>query len=118
MKELILTSLFIGNLTVTAYRSVKSQTDASPWRTSINERVNNHGVAVSQDLLVINGGTLNYGDQLYIEGIGFRVVNDCMNARMKKHLDIWAETKEDEHKFFKRWKNGKTQVWVIRRDQP
>jgi 3D (Asp-Asp-Asp) domain-containing protein len=109
--ELILTALLLGNLQVTSYRSVPSQTDDSPWITSIGERVNNHGVAVSQDLL--RAGRLHYGDTIYIEGYGFKVVNDCMNERIKNAIDIWVATRSDEHKVGVR----NLKVWVIKCQQ-
>ena len=94
--SLLIKAIFIGILTVTSYRSVPSQTDNSPWTTSNGERVNEHGVAISQDLHRLWGGTLDYGDIVYIEGYGFKVVNDVMHPRMKKHIDIWVKTIKDE----------------------
>lgn len=109
MTELLIAALFIGNMTLTSYRSVKEQTDDSPYWTSIGERVNNHGVAVSQDLL--ESGKVRYGDLLYIEGQGFKVVNDCMNKRLKNSVDVWVETLPEEHAVGKR----KAKVWLIKR---
>lgn len=107
--NLILSVFLIGNLTVTAYRSLPEQTDDSPFITSIGERVNNHGVAISQDLL--RSGAVNYGDLLYIEGVGFRVVNDCMNARHRKRVDVWVASKDEEHNIGVH----RRQVFLIRR---
>lgn len=109
MNELLLISVFVGNLTLTSYRSVAEQTDDSPYWTSIGERVNNHGVAVSQDLL--KSGAVRYGDVLYIEGQGFKTVNDCMNGRLKKAVDVWVETYEDEKAVGKRT----AKVWLVKR---
>lgn len=94
MKELMMVVTLVGNLTVTSYRSVPEQTDDSPFFTSIGERVNNSGVAVSQDLL--KAGVIKYGDILYVEGYGFKVVNDTMNARHKNHIDLWVDSFEKE----------------------
>lgn len=113
MNELLLIGIFIGNLTVTSYRSVPAQTDDSPYWTSIGERVNNHSVAVSQDLLT--SGKIHYGDVLYIDGHGFKTVNDCMNKRLKNSIDVWLETQEQEVAFQKKWKSGKVKVWVVKR---
>lgn len=112
--NLILTALLIGNLSITAYRSVPSQTDDSPYVTSIGERVHPHGVAVSRDLLKRWGGPLNYGDVLYIEDIGFKVVNDCMAERHKQHIDIWVSTLEKEKAFHKKFKARKVKVWLVK----
>lgn len=99
---------------MTSYRSVPEQTDSSPYYTSIGERVHPHGVAVSQDLLKRRGGPINYGDILYIEDIGFKVVNDCMNARHKNHIDVWVSTLKKEQDFHKKFKNKKLKVWIVR----
>lgn len=94
--NLVLIPILIGNLVITSYRSVPKQTDSSPYTTSIGERVHPHGVAVSRNLLKRWGGPLDYGDTVYIEGYGFKVVNDCMHERHKNHIDIWVATYEEE----------------------
>ena len=94
--NLILVAVLIGNLTVTSYRSVANQTDDSPFYTSIGEHVTPHGVAVSRDLLKRWGGPLNYGDTVYVEGYGMKVVNDCMNERYKNSVDLWVSSYAEE----------------------
>lgn len=84
----------LGPLRVTSYRPIPSQTDSSPTWTSIGDRTSKAGVAVSQDLL--RSGTLKYGDVLYVEGEGFRVVNDCMNERLKQAVDLLVFTHAEE----------------------
>ncbi len=111
--KLVLISILIGSLKVTAYRSVPEQTDSSPYITSIGERVNNHGVAVSQDLLKKNGGPIDYGDLLYIHGVGFKVVNDCMAKRHRNSIVIWVSSKAEEQRIFKIFRNGSIEVWLI-----
>lgn len=94
MQELMMIVTLVGNLTVTSYRSVPEQTDDSPFITSIGERVHSSGVAVSQDLL--KNGVVKYGDVLYVEGYGFKVVNDTMNPRHKNHVDLWVDSYKKE----------------------
>jgi len=96
--NLIMAAILIGSLQVTAYRSVPQQTDSSPFITSIGERVTVRGCAVSQDLLSKTGGPFNYGDLLYIEGVGFRFINDTMHSRNKQHIDLWVLTYQEEKK--------------------
>ena len=96
--RLILTAVLLGSLQVTSYRSVPSQTDDSPYITSIGEHVHPHGVAVSRDLLKRWGGPLDYGDVIYIQGFGFKVVNDCMGEGHTKAVDIWVATYKEEKK--------------------
>lgn len=111
--NLVLTAILIGTLNVTSYRSVPEQTDSSPYITSIGDRVGTHGVAVSQDLL--KNGTVKYGDWLYLDGIGFRKVNDCMNIRHKNRVDVWLPTYEKEKEFDKKFKGKKIRVYLIKR---
>lgn len=112
--NLTLAILVIGQLQVTSYRSVPSQTDDSPFITSIGERVNEHGVAVSQDLLKKNGGPLNYGDMVYIENLGWKVVNDCMHPRYRNRIDVWVKDYKSEKAFDERFKRTKLLVYVVR----
>lgn len=112
--NLVLIAVLIGNLTVTSYRSVPNQTDDTPFHTATGERVSVRGCAVSRDLLKRWGGPLDYGDLLYIDGVGFRFVNDCMAMRHKNAVDIWVETLTDEKRIGVR-KN--IAVYVVRRNQ-
>ncbi len=114
----VLTLILIGNFVVTSYRSVRSQTDSSPFFTSIGERVSPDGVAISQDLLCSSckklhkrcsnptSSKLHYGDWVYIELVGLKRINDVMNVRYKNRMDIWVATLDDEKKFHKRFRNG------------
>lgn len=86
--------ILLGALTVTSYRPVPGQTDASPTWTSIGDRTTKFGVAVSQDMLA--DGRVKYGDVLYIPGYGLRVVNDCMNARHRNRVDLLVFTYDEE----------------------
>jgi 3D (Asp-Asp-Asp) domain-containing protein len=87
---MLLETLVLGMLQVTAYRSVPQQTDSSPYYTSIGHRTHAYGIAVSQDLL--KSGKVKYGDYLCVEKQGCYVVNDCMNARHTNAIDIWVPT--------------------------
>lgn len=95
---------------ITSYRSVPNQTDASPYTTAIGERVHPHGVAVSRNLLKRWGGPLDYGDTIYVEGYGVKIVNDCMHERHKNHIDIWVKTLAEEKAI--NVKQGK--IWLIK----
>lgn len=111
--KLVLLAIILGNFEVTAYRSVPNQTDASPNFTSTGEHVCSHGVAVSGDMLKKNGGPLAYGDLIYIQDIGVKVVNDTMHPRMKKHFDVWVPLYKDEKEFDKKFRGKKLGIWVI-----
>ena len=101
--------VMLGTMNITAYRSVPEQTDDSPFTTSIGEHVHPHGCAVSRDMLKRWGGPLNYGDMLYIEGIGFKIINDTMHQRHKRSVDIWVKTYNEE----KRLAPQRRRVWLV-----
>jgi len=120
--NLVFVGILIGNLTVTSYRSVPSQTDSTPFHTSTGAHVEAGGVALSRDLLCGACRKLHkrcahpeyqkkihYGDWLFIDGYGFRFVNDCMSntstIRVKgikkkriitNQIDIWVNSYQEE----------------------
>lgn len=142
--KLILISILIGKLTVTSYRSVPNQTDASPFHTSTGQRVKVGGAAISQDRLCgacrklhkrckhpEYDKKLHYGDYLYLREIGFVSINDCMgtvktykiktNAGYKRlfkkqlnSIDIWVPYPEDEKRFHSRYGINKRDVWLVK----
>ena len=113
--KIFLLSILIGNMTITSYRSVPEQTDSDPFITATGEYTGSHGVALSRDLLKRWGGPIDYGDHIYIEGYGIKVVNDCMadywclqykmiggkkrcvkKKYIRNHIDIWVATSREE----------------------
>ncbi len=71
------------NVELTAYTPRRQETNSDPGNTAIMETpVPGWTIAVSQDL--------NYllGKRVYIPGFGVRRVNDLMNARYEKRIDI------------------------------
>jgi hypothetical protein len=83
-------------LTATPYSPEVSQCDATPFVTSCGAKIDtsllNSGklkwVALSQDLLKINGGQFNYHDTIYVKCKkhpaieGYWIVKDCMNKKI------------------------------------
>jgi len=135
MNSLMIVSLFIGNLTVTSYRSVPQQTDSTPYHTSTNEIVRKGGAAVSRDLLCGACRKLHrrcahpevtskvhYGDYVLVEDHGIFKVNDVMgltkyDKKLKKRfpiskaIDIWVATYKEEKRIGVQSKN----VYLINR---
>lgn len=140
----ILVIVFIGNLTFTSYQSVPNQTDSTPFHTSTGERVFNGGAAISQDRLCgacrklhkrcqrpENPTKIHYGDCLYLEGIGFRIVNDCM-GKFKRYkirtkdgkrtlfkkqtnwIDVWVPSQAAEKEFHKSKGIRQYKVWLVK----
>lgn len=140
MKSLLVVTALVGMLQVTSYRSVSSQTDSSPYTTSIGERTSPHGVAVSRDLLCgacrklkhqckhpEYAPKIHYHDCLYIEDIGYRIVNDVMGdtaydkqtrkrVLLRNRLDVWVPSHEAEIKFHKQFGHRKLNVWKITKE--
>ena len=92
----------------TMYHPVEEQCDDTPLITADGSRIcpinvsNWNWVAVSQDLLVKNGGFLNYGDKVYIKGThkdGIYTVRDCMNKRKTFQIDILESIGTSQYKY-------------------
>lgn len=112
--NLALVTILVGNLIVTSYRSVPECTDDSPFITSNGERVSPHGIAISRDLHKRWGGPLDYGDVVFVEGVGFKTVNDVMHQRHKRRADVWVATLKDEQVFHKKFGHRKLRVYKIK----
>lgn len=131
--KIILISILLGNMTITSYRSIPEQTDNTPFITATGEHVNPHGIALSRDLLKRWGGPVDYGDYVYLEGYGIKVVNDCManywclqyklvksrrhcikKKYIRKHVDIWVKTLEEEKEIG--WKKGSLTLIKIKEE--
>lgn len=115
-QSIMFKGVFLGTMTATAYRSVPEQTDSSPFITATGGRVHENGVALSRNLLKRWGGLVNYGDIIYVEDIGFKVVNDTMNKRHFNHIDIWVKTSKEEKSFHTQYKSRKLKIYVIRKE--
>ena len=108
-----ITDIPLGSMIVTSYQSIVEQTDDTPCIPADGYRVHPYGVAVSRNLHKRWGGKLSFGDIVYIEEIGFKVVNDTMNKRHKNHFDIWVSSLEKEKEFHQKFKGKKVKVWLI-----
>jgi 3D (Asp-Asp-Asp) domain-containing protein len=77
-------------VTVTAYTARIEETNCDPENTSIMETpVVGWTVAVSRDLAHLKG------QRIYIPGFGVRRVNDLMNSRYTRRIDILVGTVEE-----------------------
>jgi len=84
--------LYSGTVIATAYNSEPGQTDGSPWTTASGTRCREGVVAANH---------LPIGTKVMIEGFGDRVftVEDRMNRRYNKRIDIWFRDHKDAVKF-------------------
>jgi len=85
----------------TVYNPVADQCDGSPLYTANGSYIDTallkagklHWLAISQDLLVQNGGPYNLGDTIFVyhpddKIRGKWIIHDCMNPRVKRYLDF------------------------------
>lgn len=96
---MIIKLVLLGVLQVTSYRAVPEQTSPEcidKWHceTSVGDLPSEQGIAVSQDML--KSGRVHYGDVLYVEGYGYRIINDTMNKRHHNAVDLFVYSKAEE----------------------
>ena len=86
------TIAYSGEVMATAYNSMESQTDSTPWVTASGTRCRKG---------VIASNFLPFGTKVRIEGFGNRifVVEDRMNKRYYKRIDIWFSDYQDAMNF-------------------
>ena len=84
-----------GTVVATAYNSLASQTDSTPWITASGTRCRRG---------VIASNFLPFGTKVMIDGFGDQVfvVEDRMNRRYTKRIDIWFRSYKDAMRFGKR----------------
>lgn len=79
----------INDVKITAYSANERQTDSTPNETALLDKpIPGWTCAVSRDLIHL------LGRKIYIEGRGIFLVNDVMNSRHKKRIDICLGTEE------------------------
>lgn len=78
-----------ATLTITAYTNRPQETNKCPKTATMEQAIPGWTVAVSRDLIHWLGG------RVYIEGVGVRRVNDLMNVRHEKTLDLLVGTVGD-----------------------
>lgn len=94
-------------VTITAYSSTVGQCDSTPYLTASDHSVHVGIIAVSDDLVEEMG--LRFGQRVLIPGHGLFEVQDRMNSRWKRRVDIWQEDHEVARRFGSR--KG-TLIWV------
>jgi 3D (Asp-Asp-Asp) domain-containing protein len=109
---MIIEAILLGTMTVTSYRATPAQTKPEcksnhECQTSIGENVSELGVAVSPDLLA--SGRVHYRDVVYIPGVGYRIVFDTTNRRLRNTVDVFVYEKNEEKRFGVRH----LKVWLI-----
>lgn len=95
------TKRVLNDITITSYNNHANQTDDSPNITATSRPVRENMVAASPDLLT--KGLVHYGDLVYIDCMKqWYVVEDTMNKRFERRLDIFLFNKDESLKINKR----------------
>ena len=95
------TKRVLNNITITSYNNHANQTDDSPNITATSRPVRENMVAASFDLL--NKGLMHYGDLVYIDCMKqWYVVEDTMNKRFERRLDVFLFDKQESLKINKK----------------
>jgi hypothetical protein len=88
-------------VSVSHYYPSVAQCDAEPLITADMSRIDTVALrngtlkwcALSRDMLKRWGGQYDYGDSIYVSGLGWYEIHDCMNARWKQKVDILSYTR-------------------------
>ena len=110
--KMIIEAILLGTMTATSYRATPPQTrpeckNNHECVTSIGENVSELGVAVSPDLLA--AGRVHYRDVLFIDKVGYRIIDDVMAAKNHNAIDVFVYEKWEEKKFGVRH----LRVWLL-----
>ncbi|MFH1754558.1 MAG: hypothetical protein ABIA59_02535, partial [Candidatus Latescibacterota bacterium] len=88
----------------TGYSSSEMETDDTPFITAANTRTRQGVVALSRDLLkpYTPDAPFSFGDHIIISGLGEFIVEDSMNDRWQKRMDIWFPSRQEAFHFGKK----------------
>jgi 3D (Asp-Asp-Asp) domain-containing protein len=89
----------VRTVTVTAYNPSTEQCDDDPLIAASMRKVRSGTIAVSRDLF--DQGWV-FGRKVRIEGLGIFEINDLMNKRYKKRVDVFMWDKDQARAFGKR----------------
>lgn len=90
---------------VTAYSPTVGQTDSTPFITASNKYVSEGYIAISRDLEKY----LSFGDKVFIKDIGIFEVQDRMNRRWRKRVDVFFFDTKKARRFGKLQK----EMWIL-----
>lgn len=100
-------------VTLTAYSSTVGQCDSTPFLTASDQSVRVGIIAVSDDLMKEMG--LRFGQRILIPGYGLFEIQDRMNPRWRRRVDIWQENRQVARLFGSR---PGTIIWLAEPEKP
>jgi 3D (Asp-Asp-Asp) domain-containing protein len=88
----------------TGYSSSVWETDSTPFTTAANTRTRHGIVAMSRDLLrrYNPDAPFAFGDVVTISGVGDFIVEDSMNDRWRRRVDVWFPSRSAAVSFGRR----------------
>ena len=91
-------------LIATGYSSSVIETDDTPFITASNTRTRNGIIAMSRDMLrrYNPDAPFSFGDRVHISGIGDFIVEDSMNPRWRRRVDVWFPSRTAAFQFGRR----------------
>lgn len=98
-------------VTATGYSSSVIETDDTPFITASNTRTRTGIIAMSRDMLTPYNpdAPFHFGDVVHISGLGDFIVEDSMNARWRRRVDVWFPSRRAAFNF------GRSRVILTRR---
>jgi 3D (Asp-Asp-Asp) domain-containing protein len=100
-------------ITITAYSSTEDQCNEEPHITASNKPVRIGIIAVSFDIMEELG--LTFGQRVLIPGHGLFQIQDRMNRRWHRRVDIWHNDREAARLF---GKQQGTMLWIDSSETP
>jgi 3D (Asp-Asp-Asp) domain-containing protein len=91
-------------LTATGYSSSVIETDNTPHITASNTRTRTGIIAMSRDMLrrYNPDAPFSFGDIVHISGVGDFAVEDSMNPRWRRRVDVWFPSRTAAFQFGRR----------------
>ena len=101
----------LKGITITSYNNEESQTDSTPHIMASNRMVYEGAVAISRDLK--EKYKLRWGDFVLLDSDRLYVIEDLMNERYEKRIDIFSFDKKRSKKI--NFKNKEIKIYKLKR---
>lgn len=106
--------VFLATVTLTSYQPRPEQTRPGCQGihncfTSVGDIPTKYGAAASPDLL--KSGALHYGDAIYVENYGWRIINDVMAKKNHNAIDLMVWSYQEEHSVGVQHRR----IWTVKR---
>lgn len=104
----------------TGYSSTVWETDDTPFVTASNTRTRRGIIALSRDLLQrhTNDAPFRFGDTVHLTGVGDFIVEDSMNRRWRRRVDVWFPSPGEARRFGRRPIILTARTAITRDDKP